>query len=153
MQPGKFGLKANRQEEFEIAGEGACGPQVLEKRHTMDVEKLRNLTDAELLHQQRELNDQLFRLKFQLKMGQTESLNKIRGLRKDVARIHTVIREKELGIAAPLAAKSKAEATPTESAAPAAPKKQASAGKSAKGKATKSTTAKKKAASAKARKK
>src|SRR5262245_47898121 len=64
----------------------------------MDAEKLRNLTDAELLHQQRELNDQLFRLKFQLKMGQTESLNKIRGLRKDVARIHTVIREKQLGI-------------------------------------------------------
>src|SRR3954454_1007115 len=68
----------------------------------MDVEKLRNLTDTELLHQQRELNDQLFRLKFQLKMGQTESLNKIRGLRKDVARIHTVIREKELGITVPV---------------------------------------------------
>ena len=66
----------------------------------MDVEKLRSLTDAELLHQQREFNDQLFRLKFQLKMGQTESLNKIRGLRKDVARIHTVMREKELGIVA-----------------------------------------------------
>jgi large subunit ribosomal protein L29 len=64
----------------------------------MDAEKLRNLTDAELQHQQRELNDQLFRLKFQLKMGQTESLNKIRGLRRDVARIHTVMREKELGI-------------------------------------------------------
>jgi large subunit ribosomal protein L29 len=64
----------------------------------MDVEKLRNLTDAELVHQQHELNDQLFRMKFQLKMGQTESLNKIRGLRKDVARIKTVIREKELGL-------------------------------------------------------
>ncbi len=64
----------------------------------MDAEKLRNLTDAELDHQQRELNDQLFRMKFQLKMGQTESLNKIRGLRKDVARIHTVRREKQLGI-------------------------------------------------------
>src|ERR1700743_3039352 len=64
----------------------------------MDVEKLRNLTDAELQHQQQELNDQLFRLKFQLKMGQTESLNKIRGLRKDVARVHTVVREKQLGI-------------------------------------------------------
>ena len=64
----------------------------------MDAEKIRNLTDAELQHQQRELNDQLFRLKFQLKMGQTESLNKIRGLRKDVARIHTVMREKQLGI-------------------------------------------------------
>src|SRR5262250_450604 len=122
----------------------------------MDVEKLRNLTDAELLHQQRELNDQLFRLKFQLKMGQTESLNKIRGLRKDVARIHTVIREKELGIAAPLVAKTKAEGetSPTESAAPAAPKKHASAGKSARGKAAKGKIAKKKtAASAKKRKK
>jgi len=64
----------------------------------MDAEKLRNLTDAELLHQQRELNDQLFRTKFQLKMGQTESLTKIRGLRKDVARIHTVMREKQLGL-------------------------------------------------------
>jgi large subunit ribosomal protein L29 len=64
----------------------------------MDAEKLRNLTDTELLHQQRELNDQLFRLKFQLRMGQAESLNKIRGLRKDVARVKTIIRQKELGI-------------------------------------------------------
>lgn len=64
----------------------------------MEADKLRNLTDAELLHQQSELNDQLFKLKFQLKMGQTESLNKIRGLRKDVARIHTVMREKQLGL-------------------------------------------------------
>src|SRR5690348_17308828 len=113
----------------------------------MDVEKLRNLTDAELQHQQRELNDQLFRLKFQLKMGQTESLNKIRGLRKDVARIHTVVREKQLGIVAPLGAKPAAEAA--ESAAPAAPKKHAAtAGKSAKAKAAKGKTAKKKAASA-----
>ena len=75
----------------------------------MDAEKLRNLTDAELVHQQRELNDQLFRLKFQLKMGQTESLNKIRGLRKDVARIHTVMREKELGIVRTAQADAKAE--------------------------------------------
>ncbi|HET9284443.1 MAG TPA: 50S ribosomal protein L29 [Candidatus Angelobacter sp.] len=118
----------------------------------MDVEKLRNLTDAELLHQQRELNDQLFRMKFQLKMGQTESLNKIRGLRKDVARIHTVIREKELGIAAPLKTETAGDAT--ESAAtPAAPKKHASARKSAKGKTSKAKTAKKKTTTAKKRKK
>ncbi|HET9836832.1 MAG TPA: 50S ribosomal protein L29 [Candidatus Angelobacter sp.] len=122
----------------------------------MDVEKLRNLTDAELLHQQRELNDQLFRMKFQLKMGQTESLNKIRGLRKDVARIHTVIREKQLGIVAPLATKAKteSEAAPAETAAAAAPKKQAAAGKGAKGSTAKGKTAKRKtAASAKKRKK
>jgi len=121
----------------------------------MDVEKLRNLTDAELLHQQRELNDQLFRLKFQLKMGQTESLNKIRGLRKDVARIHTVIREKELGIAVPAAHKPAAEGE--TSVAPA--KKHAAAGKSAKKKAkskgakAKAPAKKKAAASAKKRKK
>ena len=107
----------------------------------MDVEKLRSLTDAELLHQQQELNDQLFRLKFQLKMGQTESLTKIRGLRKDVARVHTVIREKELGIATPSNGH-KAEAA----AGDAEPKaKKAAAGKSAKKKtkaAAKGKTAK-----------
>ncbi|HKV91871.1 MAG TPA: 50S ribosomal protein L29 [Candidatus Angelobacter sp.] len=120
----------------------------------MDVEKLRNLTDAELLHQQRELNDQLFRMKFQLKMGQTESLNKIRGLRKDVARIHTVIREKELGIVAPLSSKTEA-AEASETAAPEAPKKHTAARKSAKGKTSKAKTAKKKkkTATAKMRKK
>ena len=45
----------------------------------MKAEKIRNLTDDELRHQERELNDQLFKLKFQLNMGQTESLKKIRG--------------------------------------------------------------------------
>jgi large subunit ribosomal protein L29 len=122
----------------------------------MDVEKLRSLTDAELLHQQQELNDQLFRLKFQLKMGQTESLTKIRGLRKDVARVHTVIREKELGIAAPSNGH-KAEAAGETEAKPKT--KKAAAGKSAKKKKTKAAakgkTAKpaKKKTAAKARKK
>jgi large subunit ribosomal protein L29 len=62
----------------------------------METEKIRNLTDAELAHQERELSDQLFRLKFQLRMGQTESLNKMHGLRKDIARIKTVARQREL---------------------------------------------------------
>ena len=62
----------------------------------MKAEKVRNLTDDELLHQERELNDQLFRLKFQLNMGQTESLKKIRGLRRDIARVKTIAREREL---------------------------------------------------------
>src|ERR1041385_1559641 len=121
----------------------------------MDVEKLRNLTDAELLHQQQELNDQLFRLKFQLKMGQTESLTKIRGLRKDVARILTVVREKELGIAAPSNGH-KIEAGDAESK-PAT--KKAAAGKSAKKKKTKAaakgktTKSAKKKTAAKSRKK
>ncbi len=62
----------------------------------MDAEKIRNLTDAELKQQERELNDQLFRLKFQMRMGQTESLKKIRGLRRDIARVKTVARQRQL---------------------------------------------------------
>ncbi|MGB8768079.1 MAG: 50S ribosomal protein L29 [Candidatus Korobacteraceae bacterium] len=62
----------------------------------MNVDKIRNLTDIELAHQQRDLADQLFKMKFQLKMGQTESLKKIRELKKDIARVQTVLRQKEL---------------------------------------------------------
>ena len=62
----------------------------------MKSEKIRNLTDDELLHQERDLNDQLFKLKFQLNMGQTESLKKIRGMRRDIARVKTIGREREL---------------------------------------------------------
>ena len=60
----------------------------------MKVDKIRNLTDVELQHQERDLADQLFKLKFQLNMGQTESLKKIRGLRKDIARVKTIIGER-----------------------------------------------------------
>ena len=59
-------------------------------------EKIKNTTDVELSHQERDLADQLFRLKFQMAMGQTESLKKIRQLRKDIARVKTVKRERQL---------------------------------------------------------
>ena len=62
----------------------------------MKAEKIRNLTDVELQHQERDLADQLFKLKFQMNMGQTESLKKVRGLRRDIARVKTVRREQEL---------------------------------------------------------
>ena len=61
----------------------------------MKSDKVRNLTDIELQHQERELADQLFKLKFQLNMGQTESLKKMRGLRKDIARVKTIMGERE----------------------------------------------------------
>jgi large subunit ribosomal protein L29 len=60
----------------------------------MEAEKVRNLTDEELRHQEHEMSDELFKLKFQLKMGQTESLKKLRGLRKDIARVRTIARER-----------------------------------------------------------
>jgi large subunit ribosomal protein L29 len=61
----------------------------------MKVDKIRNLTDVELGSQERELADELFKLKFQLNMGQTESLKKIRGLRKDIARVKTIASERK----------------------------------------------------------
>jgi large subunit ribosomal protein L29 len=60
----------------------------------MKAEKIRNSTNEELQHQEHDLADQLFKLKFQLNMGQTESLKKIRGLRKDIARVKTILGER-----------------------------------------------------------
>ena len=65
----------------------------------MKADKIRNQTDAELHDQEQQLSDQLFKLKFQLNMGQTESLKKIRGLRRDIARVKTIARERELAAA------------------------------------------------------
>src|SRR4051812_48389672 len=82
-------------------------------------EKVRNLGPEELKQQEREQMDQLFRLKFQMKMGQTESLNKIRSLRRNVARLKTMRRQHELGIHAPATAgatKAEAKATAAKSA-------------------------------------
>jgi large subunit ribosomal protein L29 len=66
----------------------------------MKSDKIRNSTDAELQHQGKDLADQLFKLKFQLNMGQTESLKKIRGLRKDIARVKTILSERTRAAAA-----------------------------------------------------
>jgi large subunit ribosomal protein L29 len=65
----------------------------------MKVDKIRNLTDVELSHQEKDLADQLFKLKFQMNMGQTESLKKIRGLRKDIARVKTILGERQRAVA------------------------------------------------------
>ena len=72
----------------------AKGQKLEAKSLIMKADKVRNLTDAELQHQERDLADQLFKLKFQLNMGQTESLKKIRGLRKDIARVKTILGER-----------------------------------------------------------
>ncbi len=62
----------------------------------MRAEKLRELDDAELEAQHRGLSEQLFRLRFQIGMGQTDAVKKYRALKKDRARILTVLREREL---------------------------------------------------------
>jgi large subunit ribosomal protein L29 len=57
-------------------------------------EEIRNLDTAELALKQREAREQLFRLRFQMTMGQTDGIKKYRALRKDLARILTVQRER-----------------------------------------------------------
>lgn len=64
----------------------------------MELEKIRNLSDSELAVEGNKNAEQLFRLRFQLKLGQTDVVKKVRGLRKDIARIKTVARERELGV-------------------------------------------------------
>ncbi len=64
----------------------------------MELQKIRSLSDAELAHQERTTSDQLFRLRFQVAMGQNDGVKKLRQLRKEIARIKTVARERELGI-------------------------------------------------------
>jgi large subunit ribosomal protein L29 len=99
----------------------------------MDAEKIRNTTDAELAHQLHEVNDELFQLKFRLRMGQTESLKKIRSLRRDLARIKTISRERQLGLNGPKAVEAKPEkkAAPVKAAAVAAAPKAAAKKKTA----------------------
>jgi large subunit ribosomal protein L29 len=64
----------------------------------METEKIRNLSDGELVEQERQAAEQLFRLRFQMKLGQNEGVKKVRELRKDVARIKTIARERTLGL-------------------------------------------------------
>ena len=58
--------------------------------------ELRELTSDDLRAREKELDDQLFRLRIQKSMGQLEAPAKVRELRKDLARIKTILREKEL---------------------------------------------------------
>ena len=62
----------------------------------MRAEKVRDLDNAELHVQLKEMAEQIYRLRFQLLMGQSDGLKKYRGLRKDRARVLTILREREL---------------------------------------------------------
>ncbi|HEV8385203.1 MAG TPA: 50S ribosomal protein L29 [Candidatus Acidoferrales bacterium] len=57
------------------------------------VEKFRDMKLEELHLQERELAEQVFRLRFQLSSGQSEGLKKLREARKDLARVKTLLRE------------------------------------------------------------
>jgi large subunit ribosomal protein L29 len=60
------------------------------------IEKYREMNANELETQQRELAEQVFRLRFQISAGQAEGLKKMREARKDLARVKTLLRAIEL---------------------------------------------------------
>ncbi|MFZ3200139.1 MAG: 50S ribosomal protein L29 [Candidatus Acidiferrales bacterium] len=60
------------------------------------MEKYREMNPNELEIQQRELAEQIFRLRFQLSTGQSEGLKKLREAKRDLARVKTLLRESEL---------------------------------------------------------
>ncbi|MCH9739044.1 MAG: 50S ribosomal protein L29 [Candidatus Nanopelagicales bacterium] len=60
--------------------------------------ELRNLDNAELTQKLRDSKEELFNLRFQGATGQLENHGRLRAVRKDIARIYTILRERELGI-------------------------------------------------------
>ncbi len=61
----------------------------------------RDLTDEEVLTHLREAKEELFNLRFQVATGQLDNNRRLHTVRKDIARIYTVMRERELGIIRP----------------------------------------------------
>jgi large subunit ribosomal protein L29 len=60
----------------------------------MKAAEIRELTERDLREREKDLDDQLFRLRIQKSMGQLEAPNKLRTLRRDLARVKTILREK-----------------------------------------------------------
>ena len=61
----------------------------------MKVAEFRDLQVDELRQREKDMDDQLFRLRIQKSMGQLEAAHKLKSLRRDMARVKTVLREKE----------------------------------------------------------
>jgi large subunit ribosomal protein L29 len=77
--------------------------------------ELDTFEDQRLVEELRKAKEELFNLRFQSATGQLESHGRIRAVKRDIARLYTVIRERELGIrATPVAAPAPAKAKKTK---------------------------------------
>ena len=68
----------------------------------MKADKVREMSADELRTKERELQEQLFRLRFQKSLGQLDNSLKIRETRRDIARVKTVLRQKQAQASAPV---------------------------------------------------
>ena len=62
----------------------------------MKTKELRLLSEGELLHKEKELNEELFNLRFQHATGQLDNTMRIPQVRRDIARVNTILRERTL---------------------------------------------------------
>jgi large subunit ribosomal protein L29 len=65
---------------------------------TSTAAELRELTNEELVLRVREAKEELFNLRFQMATGQLDNNRRLRTVRHDIARIYTIMRERELGL-------------------------------------------------------
>lgn len=68
----------------------------------LTAEKLREYDAERLAEELRKAKEELFNLRFQSATGQLESHGRLKAVRRDIARIYTIMRENELGIGAPI---------------------------------------------------
>ena len=61
--------------------------------------ELRELSDTDLVDRLKESKEELFNLRFQMATGQLDNNRRLRTVRREIARIYTVMRERELGLA------------------------------------------------------
>ena len=64
----------------------------------MKAQEVKDLDEHELKAQVHEIQEQLFRFRFQMSMGHTDGLKKVRNMKKDLARVYTELRARELAV-------------------------------------------------------
>ena len=75
----------------------------------LNVESLDGMDNARLLEAQKSSKEELFNLRFQAATGQLDNASRLKAVKRDIARIYTILRERELGIRGDVAAEAQAE--------------------------------------------
>lgn len=75
----------------------------------LNMEKLVELDDAALQSELKKAKEELFNLRFQAATGQLDNASRLKSVKRDIARIYTILRERELGIRGDVAAEAQAE--------------------------------------------
>ena len=75
----------------------------------LNVESLDGMDNARLLEALKSAKEELFNLRFQAATGQLDNASRLKSVKRDIARIYTILRERELGIRGDVAAEAQAE--------------------------------------------